>query len=87
MLNTATTNWKENTIAECIDDWKKDTIEEKLEDWKKNTVEEMKPTWEKNFQEKYLSKFVHNLLAMGMNEEQIAVATGLSVEEIQLFVH
>ncbi len=83
MLNNTATNWRENTIAECLSDWRKDTVEERLDGWKKDTVEEMKPIWKKEFKEDCLSQVAKNLASMGLEEEQIASATGMSPEEVR----
>lgn len=75
MLNTGITNWKENTIAEHIEEWKKEILEEII------------PICEKNFQKNYISKIIKNLIAMGINEENIAYAVNLSLNEVRLLMH
>ncbi len=77
MLNTATTNWKENTIAKYLPDWKKDTVEAMMPTWKKDTVEAMMPTWEREFKEKrtcennsdLLKQIAKKLKSMGLQED------------------
>lgn len=98
MLNNAATNWKENTIAECLPDWRRDTVkerldgwrkdavEERLDGWRKDTVEEMKPIWKKEFEEGRMSQVAKKLASMGLKEEQIANATGMSPEEIRSLI-
>ena len=87
MLNTGITNWKENTIDECFEEWKENTIAEHIEEWKKEILEEIIPIWEKNFKKNYISKIIKNLIAMGINEENIAYAVNLSLNEVRLLMH
>ena len=83
MLNTATTNWKENTIAECLSDWKQEALDKNLPVWKKEYADQFKEKCERNAS----MRIARNLASKGMDEEQIASVTGLTSEEVRLAIH
>lgn len=71
MSNTAKLTQRESIIAKYLPDWKKETIEM------------MKPIWKQEFFDDCMGQVAKNLAAMGVGEELIVKATGLTLKKVR----